>query len=155
LPIIGHCMRCGQTFAGEFCPRCDVEADHEEQDRLGSFQVWHFRHPSLMDTTHRAARHQEARRLLRRAWCDLRTAYWIHVADVRAGSWEEAYARSNNSDAQPWYERPTVTLLLALSEADAIGALSGWHPYRSTSVGDVLVGGDQARLCLPAGWLDL
>ena len=22
---IGHCLRCNQTFAGEFCPRCDSD----------------------------------------------------------------------------------------------------------------------------------
>jgi len=31
METIGHCLRCNQTFAGEFCPRCD-------QDRLPAGQ---------------------------------------------------------------------------------------------------------------------
>jgi len=25
METIGHCLRCNQTFTGEFCPRCDTD----------------------------------------------------------------------------------------------------------------------------------
>jgi len=31
METIGHCLRCNQTFTGEFCPRCDT--DHHPPDQ--------------------------------------------------------------------------------------------------------------------------
>ena len=66
---------------------------------------------------------------------------YIHVADVEAGSLEEAY-RLTNTVHRAWWTREEVTPV-----ADT--------PLRSTSVGDVIVTPEGPRICSSIGWKDI
>ena len=35
METIGHCLRCNQTFGGEFCPRCDTDRLPADQQPAG------------------------------------------------------------------------------------------------------------------------
>ena len=64
-----------------------------------------------------------------------------HVADVEAGSPEEAY-RLTNTVRRTWWTREKVTPV-----ADT--------PIRSTSVGDVVVTPEGPKLCVSIGWQEV
>ena len=115
----------------------------EPVDRRGTFQVWHTR--DLLPCPLAPA---EARRLWRIA-----RARWVHVADVQARSWEDAFDLTNTYDEQVWYTRAAVTL--RIDPDDPGWALAGLHPLHSTAVGDVLVAGDWVKMVWASGWLEL
>ncbi len=135
----GYCTRCRQPFTGAGCPRCDPPAPAP----LGSFQVWHRTAFLPLGLPDAAVRH---------LWRQQRSG-WLHVADVRAPSWEAAFDLTNTYDEQDWYTRAAVTL--RVDPADPRLALLDLHPLHSTSVGDVLVAGDWVKLVRGSGWLDL
>ena len=35
METIGHCLRCGKSFTGEFCPRCDTDRLPADQQLAG------------------------------------------------------------------------------------------------------------------------
>jgi len=35
METVGHCLRCNQTFVGEFCPRCDTDRLPADQQAAG------------------------------------------------------------------------------------------------------------------------
>jgi hypothetical protein len=60
------------------------------------------------------------------------------VATVRTDQLDEAFRKTNTVE-QDWWTNPGVTPVV-------------WVPLRSTSVGDVIVGGDGSYLCCAVGW---
>ncbi|HMA35079.1 MAG TPA: hypothetical protein VKY74_11455 [Chloroflexia bacterium] len=98
MTLVGHCLRCGRPFSGEFCPRCD----QAELGRLPLWEVWH-----LVAWLPPALPAAEARRL----W-QAEPTRWVHVADVRTRGWEEVFEITNNTDCDglAWHARAAVTL---------------------------------------------
>jgi hypothetical protein len=71
------------------------------------------------------------------------------VAQVRASSFEEVYELTNSIDG-PWWKNKGVTLI-------PTGYVPDWerHPLSSTSVGDVIEGGDWRKVVEQVGFRDL
>jgi len=115
----------------------------EPADRRGTFQVWHtidlLPYPLAPAAAHQVWRTARAR--------------WVHVADVQAGSWEDAFDLTNTYDEHVWYTRAAVTLHIDPDDPQWERAVL--HPLHSTSVGDVLVAGDWVKMVWTSGWLEL